>query len=220
VDANVRTTLRRIREDHDFRVIRIYRTLAEFLNRGADRVDQYPMDTEDFILLERFDEQLSEFHSWFDVPTYYRRKTQIGCIVAALRSSQTIDRYYSEIREAYAFGCHRACVALCRSLIELVLHDALVRRELLLDTRVSDITTDRSAGVTLSYLIDRASKNPAHNPIIGRTEREAAWRVKNEADHVLHFRDRAGNDDFALTEDESFDLIRDTIRVVEAVISR
>lgn len=220
VDPDARKIVRKIRDDYDFLVIRQYVTIARILNTSIDDInEQHPTDFGDFVQ-ERFDDLFSEFHSWFDIGTYYRRKAQIGCIVVALPHDRTIDQYYSEIREAYAFTCYRACVALCRAVIELVLYDTLKKRKLLKNVGEIDIETGRKREFHLGRLIVQAAKYPAGNPIIGEADIERAWRIKDKAERILHFRDRSGGDELDVPEDEAFDLIKDTIAIVEAAISR
>lgn len=220
VDRDVRAIVRQIREGRDFLVVRQYLTIAQLLNTNLDDLtERLPTDFADFVQ-ERFHDLFDEFHSWFDIGTYYHRKALVGCIVVARPHDPAINQYYSEIREAYAFDCHRACVALCRSLVELVLNDALEKRGLLQRTGIPNIEDGREQEVTLDRLITRATKNPRGNPLLADEDRRRALRIKGEANKILHLRDRNDHGDLSVTEDATFELIRDTIRVVEAVISR
>lgn len=214
-DSKARETLKRIRDGYDFFCIRQYRSIFELVNTFVKKDDEkHATSTEEFVQ-HRWSEFFEIFHSCFDVSDYYLRKAQIGCIVVAYHSDKAVDFYYSEIRESYAFGLHRACTALCRALLELVLHDALQRRNKLDEPGAVGIKTGRERRFYLPDLINKAKRVG----ILAQQEKEMAFRVKNEAEKVLHLRDRHAPSQIDIDDKGLFELIRDTVRVVERVFA-
>jgi hypothetical protein len=62
-------------------------------------------------------------------------------------------------------------------------------------------------------------RQAATQDVLGPSEKDLALRVKSAAEKVLHSRDRGKGLAAELNEEEAFNLIRDTVRVVEAVLS-
>lgn len=119
-DRDIRCSLKRIKDDRELYVIRQYRSLVGLLNTSGEREFEESLDE---YLFSKFDELFREFHVWFDYVEFYRRKAQAGCIIVPFHNKSSIDKYYSEIRDAFSFGLFRASIALCRALLELVLFD-------------------------------------------------------------------------------------------------
>lgn len=218
-DLKVREILQQIRDDGDFFLIRRYRSLADSLNTHIEDINErYLTSTEDFIR-SKWDDPLEDHDSLLDAWDVWRdhkyRKVQVGCIVVTHHPDKAIDGYYSEIRDAYAFGLRKACIVLCRALIELVLYDILDRRGKLGKPGAVDYKTGREQRFYLGYLINQA----VNCRVLSPEGKARAFRVKKAAEQVIHLRDRGKQDEIELDDVLVFQVIRDTVGVVEALPS-
>ncbi len=222
-DGPTAKVLRAIRDDDasSLLVIREYHVLANVLNKIGTSTNRDSLgDQDEFELsteLSSFDDRLSDFHRWFDLDGFYTKRTKIGCIVLPYQGNTHLSDYYDELRDAFAFGLYRSAISLCRALLELVLFDALQKRRLINKDGAVDIQTGRPAKNYLSSMIHVARRTS----IITATEKDRALKIKTTAERVLHFRDRAGEEnDTSVTESDAFDAIRNAIFVVEAIVAR
>ncbi len=215
-DKNIVGDLNRIRADKDPYVIRQYKSLAKLanVNAGSDH-EKIPISIGDFVH-DQFDENLGRYMSEFDVSDYYSKKIQIGCLVVGYQGDKSIDTYYSEIREAYAHGLHRACISLCRALIEIVLHEILNRKGLLGSTGAVNIKTGRDDRNNLPCLINKAKRAD----LISFDEKELAFEIKKTAEKILHRKDRTKQEEPGPTQSETYTAIKNTIIVVESALQR
>ena len=206
-DKNIRRELKRIRDDQELYVIRQYKSLVSLLNKPGEKEFEESLDE---YLSDKFDELFDKFHVWFDYVVFYRRKAQAGCIIVPFHSKPSIDKYYSEISDAFSFGLFKASIALCRALLELVLFDELCKRKLLTKTNVLHIETERQEEFNLARMISQAKKSK----LIGRSSEERAHKSRRTANDILH-----GTSEEKVTEEIAFEVIRDTNFVVEDLLS-
>ena len=220
IDREIIKSLKNIRDDHDgdnWYVIKQYRTMTNIFNSNiTNDNDKFPESMEDYVY-EDFNDLAVNFHGLYDVSGYFVRRIMVGCIIVHHKQNQSINSYYSEIRETYAFGLHRSCLALCRALIEMVLHEELERRGKL---KLS------SAPNAVRIETGREYDAPSFNILIGDAKRcrilsnreaSVAHKIRRMANGVLHLRDRSASD--SLSADVMFKTIRDTVTVVEKALS-
>lgn len=214
-DSRIQDTIRDIRDDKDFCTIRNYTILAKILNKDIKNIDdQTPLDLEDFIR-ESFDDVYSDFNEWFDVCDYYFRAAQIGCLIGFSGFDEITDDYFTEIREAYAYGLNGACVSLCRALIELVLYKALKKKRLLKQA-ASFYGNEIKEEYSLFDMIGMA----ARYKILTRKEPKIAHNVRKIACGVLHFKTSGRNNVEMISSEIALEVARDTVVVVEGVLSK
>lgn len=114
--------------------------------------------------LDDSDQALLDLTGRYDHIGYMNRKRQIGALVACRDLHDNVKSYFSEARECYALGLTKACISLCRALIE----QSLCER-------------DRSGSGELGAMITRVLQ--------GRGDygaREKAHRVRKAGNAILH----------------------------------
>ena len=100
----------------------------------------------------------------------------------------------------------------------MVLHDALKNKRLLHEAASApiDINTGRNKYYHLTHMIGTARRRN----ILTQKEASMAHKVRREAVGVLHLREGGANENEAVNSDRAFDVVRNTVRVVEAVLER
>ena len=146
-DKDIRHELKRIKDNQELYLIRQYKSLVSLFNKCGET--EFDVSLDDY-LFGKFDELFEKFHVWFDYVVFYRRKTEAGCIIVPFHNKPSIDKYYSEISDAFSFGLFKASIALCRALLELVLFDELCKRKLLTKTNVLHIETERQEEINFA----------------------------------------------------------------------
>ena len=220
IDHEIRKNLKNIRDDRDgdnWYVVRQYKSITNLLNSNATKDnDKFPESMEDYVY-ENFYDLTLKFHDLYDVSQYFVRCTMIGCIIVHHEQNQSINNYYSEIRETYALGLHRSCLALCRVLIEMVLHDELERKGKLKPSSAPNavrMETGRKYDSPPFTILIREAKRCR---ILSYRESDIAHKIRKMANGVLHLRDGSASD--SLSADIMFKTIRDTVTVVEKALS-
>jgi len=121
-DDEIRNTLKLIREDKPFIIAEAYKTLIEHLRPSSTA------DLSDFV--GNYSDRLFElFHSKFDIYSYFYDKLQIGPLITSSSLPSALKNCFYELKEAYAYGLYKACVALCRMLLEIGFADCLCPRQ-------------------------------------------------------------------------------------------
>ena len=178
--------------------------------------DKFPESMEDHIY-KNIDDIILDFYGLYDISEHFVRCIMVGCIIVHHEQDQSINSYYSEIRETYAWGLHRSCLALCRALIEMVLHGELERMGKLKPS---------SSPNAVRIETGREYDAPPFNILIGDAKRcrilsyreaSVAHKIRKMANGILHLRDGSGSD--SLSADVMFETIRDTVTVVEKALS-
>ncbi len=123
-DDEIRIALKNIREGRGFESVSAYNTLRNYLkSKGINNEDSVSEGEE--ALEGRWDELFGLFHARFDINSYFFGKLKVGPIITAASLPIALSNYFSELREAYAFGLYNSCLALCRMLLEMGLADTL-----------------------------------------------------------------------------------------------
>jgi|GEM_PF-1649085 len=154
------------------------------------------------------DDIFSDFHSFFDIPAFYFRRIQVGPIVSSTTLPLGVQRYFAEIKDAYAYGLNTSSIALCRSLLEMALSQKLSKG---LKKRASDdvvnISDEREDSlIRLIYEAKNARK-------ITSDLAKAAHGIRRRANKVIHLKD----DYKKPSQEETLSCIWETIKIIEAL---
>lgn len=123
-DENLRNTLKKIREGERFESVKAFETLREYVKSNSTNNDAFELEISDFSE-NHWDDLLVIFHSRFDLNSYFSGKLQVGQIITSYSIPSDLKDKFYELREAYAYNLHQACIALCRMLLEISLVDCL-----------------------------------------------------------------------------------------------
>ena len=148
-----------------------------------------------------------EFHSFFDIYGYYEAKCKIGPIISSLHVPGGILSYFEEIKEVFAFGQYRSCIALCRALLEMSLWDRLSRKKVFKDSDSNVTSIDVAKEDNLYKYINLAKY---HN-ILDAGGVKIANEIRKISNGILHIRSR----DIKVTERDAFKVIFSTIQIIE-----
>jgi len=207
-DDNVRQIFNEIRKEKDtFHSVSSYISILELLNKDVGEHDQIPTNLCDQLLAD--DNVLSDFHGWFDYIKYFIRRIKIGPIIYSSYLPNNVKNYFSEVRDAYAFGLYRSSVIMCRSIIEISLFNKLQKRKFITDARAKISTVQDYLDDKLIELIRIAE----YKNIINKRLSKLSHEIRKAANKVLHLKE----DDIKLVEDEAMKIIRDTVEVVEHI---
>jgi len=209
-DPKVLRTIDKIRNNEKFYSISFYENIAELLNKNIENLnEQLSISTREFLLFEKNDELFSDFHTWFDVYSYYSYKMEIGAIISSAIVPKKISPYFNEIREAYAFGQLRASLALCRALLEMVLYDKLDRIGAFKNKpkQPRDISPEKE-GNLYRYIIDAKARK-----LISSNDATTAHKVRDFCNQILHLK----KNNIAPGSSETYRIIVDTVSVIESV---
>jgi hypothetical protein len=139
------------------------------------------------------------------VGLYYLAKIKIGPIISSSKIPDNLGAYFEEVKEAYAFGLYRSCVALSRAILEMSLFDKLKRKGFFKEQKVVQMQLEKED--KLSRFINEAKWHKILNP----ENAELAHKVRDAANRVLHSKERESKP----KEKEALEIIFNTIRVIE-----
>ena len=206
-DRNALMLLDRLRKGDPFYSISFYESTAKSINIDkANGAEEVPISIEDF-LMQKFDDLLSDFHSWFDLIGYYVDKTIIGPIISSSKVPDHLLAYFNELKETYAFGQYRSSLALCRVLLEMALYDKLKARGEFNGKNSKITQIDVAKEDNLNRYINIAK----WKHLISSANHETAHKVRITANSVLHAKDK----ETKLNAKEVLRAIFDTIRIIE-----
>jgi len=207
-DPVVSETLGKIKNKERFVSINFYESLVEDANLKIENVwDKHDVNIRDYMLSKMYDELSEDFHSWFGIIDYYYAKVELGPIISSIKIPQNLRNYFDEIRDAYAFELYRSSISLSRALLEMAIFDKLNRKGVFKQNNPKVIDFETAMKGKLQVLIQEAKKEKLLNKNIVDLARE----IKNVANKVLHLK----NEEVAVSKKVAFDVITNTIRVVE-----
>ena len=120
---------------------------------------------------------------------------------------ETIKTYFEEIKEAYAFGHGRSCIALCRALLEIALFDKLKEKGYFRDTGNKVSKIDLAEEDNLFKYINLAKQVG----ILPHKFAEISHQIKISANKILHLKGGKINFD----QKDTIKIIFKTIEVIE-----
>jgi len=208
-DKQVLGLLDAIRRNDKLYSIAFYENIGGIINADAENQDsKMPTSFED-ALYDKFDDLFSDFHSWFDVTSYYLAQTTIGPIISSFKIPSYLLSYFSEIKETYAFGKYRASVALCRALLEMALYRKLKAKKAFRDkdTKVTSINVAREDNLNRYINMAKWEK------ILSRDSIDLAHQIRKTANGVLHIKDSEQQLDNKIVVDTIFA----TLRIIEGL---
>lgn len=209
-DEETKKIFCRIRDDQDnFYSVNCYKEFAESINKHL-AVDKRSPVTLQEVLDSNFmsgNDEIFDFHGWFDLVEFYLRRIKVGPLISASAIPDHIKYYFMEIRDAYAFGLHIPCIALCRSLLEMSLFAKLTQKKLLtqVDPKIVDIKKYYK-----DKLIDLICLAYNHG-LINREMKNLSSEIRKSGNQILHLKDTQKR----VCKDDSFIIIKNTVRVLE-----
>lgn len=231
LDRNLWTNLRLGHTNHIFEVIEAKRKVKRFLaNRsvvhaGGDLVeklrmirDNYGYNIDRLVNLfekktgQRFSQEAEDERDWIDAlfemgtadyvdQEFYRRRNEIGSLIANQSLPDAFLQNLNRIKECYALGLLEAAVIFCRSVIEAGVFESLRRKGIIqLGKNATDI---RGSG--LKDFMEKIKR------LVNRRKYEEAWQVIKLANRLLHSK---GNK-IVLSEPKTLDSIKRTFAFLE-----
>ena len=206
-DNEVLRTLDTIRSGRKMYSISFYENFARFVNEKFENLqDKLDVTLTDYLCSSK-GSLFDEFHSFFDIYGYYEAKCKIGPIISSLHVPGGILSYFEEIKEVFAFGQYRSCIALCRALLEMSLWDRLSRKKVFKDSDSNVTSIDVAKEDNLYKYINLAKY---HN-ILDAGGVKIANEIRKISNGILHIRSR----DIKVTERDAFKVIFSTIQIIE-----
>ena len=205
-DSKAEDTLDRLIHKQRFASTAFAEKTAELFKLDIDQsLDTIETDLETFISGEKHDELWKEFFSWFFISEYYYRMIQVETVTLSKKTSDTIIKYFQEIKKAYVFGLDSACISLSRDLLEIALHDRLQEKGAFKEGYITTINVAKEDPleryITVSFKLELLSKH----------DTDLAHQVRNNAKKILQFND---NDNFSV-RGLAFKTILDTAKIID-----
>ena len=198
-----------VRRNDKLYSIAFYENVGGIINADAENQEnKMPTSIED-ILNDKFEDLFSDFHSWFDVTSYYLAQITIGPIISSFKIPSYLLSYFSEIKEAYAFGKYRASVALCRALLEMALYRKLKAKGAFRDKdpKVTGINVAREDNLNRYINMAKWEK------VLSKDSLDLAHQIRKTANGVLHIKDSEKQ----LNKKIVVDTIFATLRILEGL---
>ena len=207
---NLRNTLRKVREGERIESVEAYETLREYLKSKSINEDASELETSDFV--ENYWNDLFDiYHSRFDINSYFYGKLEVGPIITSSSLPPALKDYFSELREAYAYGLYKACIALCKMILEIGFADCLSKiKEYNNASELNKIAKNKpnfEFGLFENINIASSLK------IIPEDLAKKADDVRLIGNKIVHF--KATNSKEKLRN--TFEVIKDTITIIEAL---
>lgn len=147
---------------------------------------------------EHFHDFEERYHESKDAVEYYEGLYEVGLVLSTHPVPESVQDYFLEIREAYAYSLYRSAIALCRSLIEISLKEKVV------ETGIVKGSTD---GMTLAKLAMKATDEGLINQRINEQIRS----VRKSANSLLHSHVRLG----FKSQTDVIRMIKETVSIIE-----
>jgi hypothetical protein len=205
-DTAAKNTLNKLRKNERFESISFAENIAKLLNLKIEKSwEKIETDLWSYFAEEKYDELRDDFNSWFSVARYFYRKAQAGAIITSTKLPKNIIQYFDEIKEAFAFELDRSSISLCRTLIEIALHDKLKKKGLFKTNKVMQI--DMAREDQLSRLIKLAFQYR----LLSEPLKELSHEIRKKANNVLHIKDT----DEISVRGLALKTISDTVSIIE-----
>jgi hypothetical protein len=198
-----------VRRNDKLYSIAFYENVGGIINADAENQEnKMPTSIED-ILNDKFEDIFSDFHSWFDVTSYYLAQITIGPIISSFKIPSYLLSYFTEIKETYAFGKYRASVALCRALLEMALYRKLKAKGAFRDKdpKVTGINVAREDNLNRYINMAKWEK------VLSKDSLDLAHQIRKTANGVLHIKDSEKQ----LNKKIVVDTIFATLRILEGL---
>jgi len=208
-DKQEQELLDSVRRNDKLYSIAFYENVGGIINADAENQEnKMPTSIED-ILNDKFEDIFSDFHSWFDVTSYYLAQITIGPIISSFKIPSYLLSYFTEIKETYAFGKYRASVALCRALLEMALYRKLKAKGAFRDKdpKVTGINVAREDNLNRYINMAKWEK------VLSKDSLDLAHQIRKTANGVLHIKDSEKQ----LNKKIVVDTIFATLRILEGL---
>jgi hypothetical protein len=191
VSRDLRIKLKKIRDNYGYAIDRFVEALR--------RTNGTPMSQEAEGDIDYVDALFSEGTAGYVDENFFRRKNQIGTLVASQSLPEHLVQHFTNLRECYALGLFHAAFIYCRAVIETGCFEALRRR------RVADDISE----FCLSKLMRRVK------PFVYEPNWDKAYETIKKANRVLHSKRMK----IVISEEEAFAAIQDTFAIIEELFS-
>ena len=122
----IKVTLDRIKNGEKLKCVKFYEGMLEVLkNKDVNLLELYLPD----FFETNWDNLFSVYFEEKDIRDYYYRKLEIGLIVSSDSLPKELTQYFTELKETYFYSLEKACLSLCRTLLEIALKDRLNKNE-------------------------------------------------------------------------------------------
>jgi len=194
----------KVRNGKKFHSISGYHLIYQELITDTDDSTNFSGDITD--LIETMPENLDEkFHEIYSTWQYSLERIAIGPILVNDKIPNWIVKYFNEIREAFAFQLYRSCLALCRSLLEVLLFESIK------DTKYyNQLKSEKRSQGRHLCLVDYTII-AYNNNLIDKETVQDIDQIREWAKTVLH----KGSQKYKLNRDEVYKYIKNTVNVVE-----
>ncbi len=210
-DKDIREILKKIREDKPLLTAGAYITLSEYLKPSS--TDAINPDISDFAA--NYSDQLFElFHSKFDINSYICNKLQVGPLLTSSSLPDELNNYFYELKEAYAYGLHKSCIALCRMLLEISFADCLYKQKCYKDA----VSLSRKAKDNPHFefsLFENINIASSLN-IISENLKKNAHKIRLNGNKTVHYKKEYSKNDYI----HSLEIIMNTITIIESLYTQ
>ena len=205
-DTEAKNTLDRLINKKRFASTAFAETTAELFKLDIDQsLDTIEMNLETYISGEKHDELWKDFFSWFFISEYYFRMIQLETINLSNNTSDTLGKYYQEIKKAYVLGLDKSCIALSRDLLEIALRDRLQKKRAFKEGYITTIN------VAVEDPLERYITVGFKLGLLTKHDTDLAHQVRKNAKNILHIDD---NDNFSV-RGLALKTISDTVKIIE-----
>jgi hypothetical protein len=164
-------------------------------------------------ITQTFDQDfLLDFTEYYDFMAWSARRAVVGAILSDAPVPKNVIQYFEEIKESYSLFHYRACIALCRALLEISLYKELKRTGWKPPYRQNIYINQSEEEVTLSRLIATAFRKR----LLDGKNKEKAHSIRKAGNQILH---PAATKEQTISE-LTLGIIRDTVSVLNCLFSR
>ena len=129
-NEEIKNTVKSVIEGKRLKSIEAYVILTEQINSSSKKTK---LEIPDF-LTDNWDNLFETFHAQFDLISYFQRKLLLGPLITEFSVPPDLKNIFFELKEAYASGLDKTCIALCRMVIENSFSDVLIKNVKYQDT--------------------------------------------------------------------------------------
>jgi len=187
IDPDARRTIEKVKAGERFESIAFAESVAVSLNKNIDDPLKHIETGLDFYFSNQYEELEEDFFSWFYLPGYYYNRALCGSIITPSKLPPNIIEYFDEIKEAYAFGLEKACISLCRALLEIALYEKLKSKGAFkkgMESKASNVIDISKEDTLMRLIVIAKQKN-----IISNNYKEVAHEIRKRGNNVLHLKD-------------------------------
>ena len=211
-DTEIAEIFRSIENGERLKSIDGYHKVNELLQKSSLQEEKsFKANSSDFFE-KNFDELLQYFHKNYDIVSYYRRKLAIGPLILTKSAvPEDIKAMFLELKKAYAYSLEKACLALCRMIIEKGFNNVLESQE---KYKIALEINKKAYKNNWSFGLDSNLKLAKYLELISDDQYQKTNKIKDIGNSIIHSRNAANE-----TKSEIISIIKDTKNVIENLYS-